>query len=118
MKIVGSDAKAKQLVEMAKRLLDASPPPAPAPPSRTRTDLSALGVTAEMRQRLARGGIVDVEGVAEADAATLTRIVGNRSTAAKLAETARQVLAAKPPPPAPRPRAAKRATKPDAKRRK
>ena len=52
-----------------------------------------------MRKRLRNGGIIDVEGIVEADAARLVAIVGDRSTAAKLVEMARRVLASRPPRP-------------------
>jgi hypothetical protein len=69
-----------------------------------RTPLTRLDIDDALRKRLVAGGIVDVEGVLEVTSARLTEIVGDRTTAAKLQEMAKQVLAGgAPPPPAPAP---------------
>jgi hypothetical protein len=54
--------------------------------------LSKLEIDAAMQQRLIRGGIVDVEGIVEADSRKLIEIVGDRAAASKLATAAKRLL--------------------------
>jgi hypothetical protein len=75
------------------------PPPTPPPPTPVtpptpgvRTPLSKLEIDAAMQQRLIRGGIVDVEGIVEADSRKLIEIVGDRAAASKLATAAKRLL--------------------------
>lgn len=65
-------------------------PPAPAP----RTPLDKLETDATTRKRLDKAGIVDVEGILEADPAKLAEIVGDRAVAAKLLDQARSIVPA------------------------
>ena len=106
VEIVGDRATAAKLREMARALLAGPPPPPPPPPPpRVRTPLSKLDIDEAMRKRLTNGGIVDVEGILEVDTAKLVEIVGDRTTAAKLQEMAKALLAgpAPAPPTPPRP---------------
>jgi len=95
--IVGSKDMAKKLIQMARQLLG-STATAPPPPPKVRTDLAALGVDAPLRKKLEDGGVRDVEAMLEVGPAKLAQIVGDRAAAAKLTETARNVLAGTPAP--------------------
>lgn len=70
--------------------------PAPTPPasSAPRTPLDKLEIDATTRKRLDKGGIVDVEGILEADPARVAEIVGDRAVAAKLLDQARSIVPA------------------------
>jgi predicted RecB family nuclease len=92
--IVGSEAVAKKLIEMARQLLASSP----TQPPQVRTDLAKLGVDAATRKQLETAGVRDVEAVLEVGPEKLTEIVGDRATAAQLAEAARKLLASTPSP--------------------
>ncbi|MES2717461.1 MAG: hypothetical protein V4795_16975 [Pseudomonadota bacterium] len=81
-------------------------PPAPTPPTK-RTDLAELDLDPALHKRLLAAGIADVETLVGVDAQKLVEIVGDRSTAAKLVESAKALLARKgrlsAPVPAPAP---------------
>jgi len=63
-----------------------------------RTPLDRLDIAEALRKRLQELGIRDVEGIVEADAATLAKAVGDRAEAAKLVEAARKLLGSTPAP--------------------
>ena len=73
-----------------------TPPPDPTPGPTPRTSLDKLDIDEVTRKRLNQGGIIDVEGIIEADPAKLVEIVGNRELVAKLIEQAKAVLSPAP----------------------
>jgi hypothetical protein len=113
--IVGSADTAQKLIDMAKRLLGSTPQTAPATTTtptlaptptattqpaqptavaapRTRTELSALKVDAQLRTKLEGAGVSDVEGILEVPSAQLTEIVGDRAAASRLVASARKLV--------------------------
>ena len=71
---------AAKLVEMANQLLNPQ-----------RTSLDKLGLDAATRKRLDAAGIKDVEGLLATDPAKLAEILGDRTAATKLIDTARKL---------------------------
>ena len=70
-------------------------PPAPTPPApapAVRTSLDKLQLDELTHKQLLRGGIVDVEGILEADPEKLAKIVDGKEKALKLIETAKRLL--------------------------
>jgi hypothetical protein len=93
--IVGSADAAKQLTELARRLLGSATAPEPVR-VKVRTVLNAIDVDATLRKQLEDAGIRDVEGVIEAGSAKLVEAVGDRATATKLTQSARKVVGTAP----------------------
>ncbi len=73
-------------------------PPPPSPPPAPRMSLDRLDIDAATRKQLIASGIVDVEGIVEADPKMLAKIVGNVDLATKLVDMAKRLLAAAPVP--------------------
>lgn len=78
-------------------------PPSPTPPvpPRVRTSLEKLDIDEATRKQLMESGIVDVEGILEADPEKLAKIVGSEEMARKLIEMAKRLLGATPTEPTP-----------------
>ncbi len=77
------------------------PTPEPRPSPNVRTPLEKLEMDAALRKRLLEADIRDVEAILEAEAAVLTKIVGDRAEASKLAEAAKNLLRPSSPGPTP-----------------
>ena len=70
------------------------PPPAPAPTDpKIRTSLDRLDIDEATKKLLRSGGIVDVEGILEANPQKLAKIVGSVDLATKLIAMAKALLA-------------------------
>jgi hypothetical protein len=61
----------------------------------TRTSLDTLSLDAAVQRRLVAAGITDVESLLKVDAGKLAEIVGDRTTATKIRETALRVTSSR-----------------------